>query len=160
MLKVANSVNVGPAFYGNTSDVISMQLIEGHSLPEWLPTLTGRGRRLRFRSVAGNLFDQCLRLDNAGLDHGELSRAHKNVCVTEKERPVILDFESASRKRSPSNLTCIAQYLFLGGGFAKRVRRITGPVDSAELKRVLRSHKHDKSPDAFHRLQDLLKLQC
>ncbi len=159
MLKAANSVDVGPAYYGSTSDIISMELVEGESLPEWLGTLVGRGRRSRLRETAGILLQQCLRLDDAGLDHGELSRAHKNVSVSREGGPVILDFESASWDRRPSNVTSITQYFFLGGGFARRAHRILGPTDIGLLKQALRSYKFEKSPDAFCSLLKLLRLQ-
>jgi putative serine/threonine protein kinase len=158
MLKAANSVKVGPLYYQSTEDVILMELIEGHSLPEWLSGLTGKGCRGRFRGTTGRLFEQCFRLDDAGIDHGELSRAHKNVCVIEDGQPVILDFESASRNRNPNNLTSIAQYLFAGGGFARRARRVLGPTDSIRLRRALRSYKSERTADSFHSLQELLKL--
>ena len=158
MLRIANSIQVGPRYYGSTTDVILMELVEGHSLPEWLTTLVGKGRRSRARETIESLFEQCVRLDSAGLDHGELSRAHKNVCVTEGGRPVILDFESASIDRQPKNLTSIAQYFFMGSGFARRVRRVIGPTDTARLRETLGAYKSERSPDAFHRLQELLRL--
>ncbi len=159
MLKAANTIEVGPAYYGSTNDIISMELIEGQNLPEWLRTLEGRGRRSRLRETAGSLLQQCLRLDKAGLDHGELSRAHKNVSVSKAGTPVILDFESASLDRRPNNLTSITQYFFLGGTFARRARRILGPTDACLLRQALRSYKFERSPDTFRSLLKLLRLQ-
>ena len=158
MLRVANGVEVGPRYHSNTTDVLLMDLVDGHSLPQWLPALVGRGRRLRFRLTVSSLFEQCLRLDQTGLDHGELSRAHKNVRITGNGRGVILDFESASMNRHPNNLTSLAQYFFLGKGFARRVCRIMGPVDTEALKSSLRSYKSSYSPNAFNETKKLLKL--
>jgi putative serine/threonine protein kinase len=158
MLKAANTVGVGPVYYGSTDDVILMELIEGNTLPDWLSTLTGRGRRSRFRNVTCSLFEQCHRLDDARIDHGELSRAHKNVCVTVQEQPVILDFESASTVRSTNNLTSIAQYFYLGGGFARRAGRILGPTDSDRLKGALRLYKSERTAESFLGLKQMLRL--
>jgi predicted Ser/Thr protein kinase len=126
-----------------------MELVEGLSLPLWLESLKGRGRRARVRGVVRALLEQCLRMDAYGLDHGELSRAPKNVIVSSDDSPRILDFESASLMRRPSNFTSLAQYMFLGGSIAKRIGRILGPPDRDELLKCLRDYKAGGWKDAF-----------
>ncbi len=160
MLQAANDLEVGPRYLASTTDVLAMELLEGPTLPQWLLTLKGRGRRTTLRRIVRDLLGQCFRLDNAGLDHGELSRAHKNIIVTERGRPCILDFESASKYRRPNNLTALTQYFFLGGVFSRKVRRILGPTDSEKLKRILRSYKSNRTPEAFQRVLTFLKLQA
>jgi hypothetical protein len=88
-------------------------------------------------------------MDAYGLDHGELSRAPKNVIVSSDDSPRILDFESASLMRRSSNFTSLAQYMFLGGSIAKRIGRILGPPDRDELLRCLREYKAGGGKDAF-----------
>lgn len=149
LLKIANSENVGPKCLGGTADVLAMELVEGLSLPLWLESLKGRGRRARVRSVVKPLLDQCLRMDAYGLDHGELSRAHKNVIISNDDTPWILDFESASLTRRPSNFTSLTQYLFLGGSIAKKMVRVLGPVNKDELLTCLRGYKAGGWKDAF-----------
>src|SRR3990170_3084464 len=100
-----------------------------------------RGRKKRVKTTVKTMLEQCRKLDSLGLDHGELSRAHKNVLVTGDDRPWILDFESASISRRPSNFTSLTQYLFLGGGMARKVCRVLGPVEREELLKCLRRYK-------------------
>ena len=158
MLKAANEIDVGPQYYGSTADILLMEFVEGQNLPEWITTLKGKGRRLRFRKTVGDLLQQCFRMDQAGLDHGELSRAHKNVSVTADGHQVVLDFESASQKRKPNNLTSVSQYFYLGSGFASRVGRIVGPTDPEKLKTALRLYKSEMSTDALRSVEELLSL--
>ncbi|TMI22599.1 serine/threonine protein kinase [Candidatus Bathyarchaeota archaeon] len=158
LLKIANSQNVGPECLGGTADVLAMELVEGLSLPSWLESLKGRGRRTRVRSVVKPLLEQCLRMDAYGLDHGELSRAHKNVIISNDDIPRILDFESASLMRRPSNFTSLAQYLFLGGSIAKKMIRVLGPVDREELLKCLRDYKAGGWKDAFKATTEVLGL--
>lgn len=148
-LKLANSFGVGPECIGVTSDVLAMELVQGLSLPSWLESLKGRGRRARVRKVVRNLLEQCVKMDAYGLDHGELSRAPKNVIISHEDNPRILDFESASLMRRPRNLTSLTQYLFLGGSIAKKMTRILGPVDRNELLRCLRDYKSGGWKEAF-----------
>ncbi len=149
LLKTANSLGVGPECLGGTTDVLAMELVEGSSLPVWLKSLEGGGRRARVRSVVRPLLEQCVRMDAYGLDHGELSRAHKNVIVSDNDIARILDFESASVMRRPSNFTSLTQYLFLGGSFARKMVRVLGPVDRDELLKCLRDYKAGGWRDAF-----------
>jgi putative serine/threonine protein kinase len=149
LLKSANSLGVGPECLGGTTDVLAMEFVEGLSLPLWLESLKGRGRRARVRSVVKPLLEQCIKMDAYGLDHGELSRAHKNVIVSDDDSPKILDFESASVMRRPSNFTSLTQYLFLGGSIAKKMTRLMGPVDRDELLKCLRDYKAGGWRDAF-----------
>ena len=158
LLKIANSQNVGPKCLGGTADILAMELIEGLSLPLWLDSLKGRGQRARVRGVVKTLLEQCLRMDAYGLDHGELSRAHKNIIISNDDIPRILDFESASLMRRPSNFTSLTQYLFLGGSIAKKTVRVLGPVDKVELLRCLRDYKAGGWKDAFEATTKVLGL--
>jgi putative serine/threonine protein kinase len=157
-LKSANSLGVGPKCLGGTADVLAMELVEGLSLPLWLESLKGRRRRARVRSVVRPLLEQCAKMDAYGLDHGELSRAHKNVIVSNDDSARILDFESASLIRRPSNFTSLAQYLFLGGSIAKKMVKVLGPVDRDELLRCLRDYKAGGWRDAFEDTAKVLGL--
>jgi putative serine/threonine protein kinase len=157
MMKGANAAGIGPECLGSSPDVLKMQFVDGQRLPSWLSSLKGRGRRARVRSTFKALFQQCARLDAYGLDHGELSRAHKNVLVSEGDRPWILDFESASLVRRVNNFTSIAQYLFLSGTFARKVLRVLGPVEREELVEYLRLYKSGRTNDAFEAVLKMLR---
>lgn len=157
MLQAANLAGVGPKYLGETPDVLAMELVEGQRLPIWLSGLKGRGRKPRVRMTVRTLLEQCRTLDHRGLDHGELSRAHKNILVAADDYPSIVDFESASLTRRPSNFTSLTQYLFLGGGMARRVGRVLGPISREPLLAHLRDYKAGK-PDAFHSTIGLLNL--
>ena len=157
MMKAANRADIGAEFLGASQDVLEMKFVEGLTLPAWISRLTGRGSRARARSVFRALLEQCARLDAYGLDHGELSRAHKNILVSKDDRPWILDFESASLMRRVNNFTSITQYLFLSGRFARRVVRLLGPIERDELVSYLRIYKSGRTNEALEAVQRLLR---
>jgi putative serine/threonine protein kinase len=72
MLQKANLVGVGPRFIGVSKNFLLSQLIDGDLLVEWLQTHKDKAL---VRRVLGDILEQCWRLDEAGLDHGELSKA-------------------------------------------------------------------------------------
>jgi putative serine/threonine protein kinase len=156
MMKAANTAGIGPRLLGSSRDVLKMEFVNGQTLPSWISSLKGRGTRARVRATLKLLLVQCARLDAYGLDHGELSRAHKNVLVSAEGQPTILDYESASLMRRVNNFTSIAQYLFLSGRFSHRVIRVLGPVKRDELLSYLRLYKSGKTNDAFEAVVKVL----
>jgi putative serine/threonine protein kinase len=158
MLRLANSIQVGPRLIAQSKNFLVMELIDGIPLNRWITALPRNASKKRVRRVVGGLFDDCYRLDRISLDHGELSEASKNVLVDENGAPRIVDFETASDRRRPSNVTSIAQYLLIGGGPAKRVRAILGWRRETSLIRALREYKHLPDNQTFFRVRTVVGL--
>ncbi len=149
MLRAANHAGIGPEFLGSSKDVLTMNFVDGKRLPEWIISIHGRGSRRHVRFAFKVLLEQCVRLDAYGLDHGEISRAHKNVLISEGDQPSIVDFESASLMRRANNFTSMVQYLFLSSRFGRRTQRVLGPVNREELLGYLRLYKSGMTSNAF-----------
>ncbi|MEM2875677.1 MAG: RIO1 family regulatory kinase/ATPase, partial [Candidatus Bathyarchaeia archaeon] len=143
MLKIANSVDVGPKLISATKNFILMELIDGVLIHEWLKARSKTKKAVR--NVLTNLLEQCFRLDSVGLDHGELSDARKHVIIDGKGHPVIIDFESASNSRRPSNLTSICSFLFLGGFTAKFLSGKLEGFDRDKLINSLKTYKAEQN---------------
>ena len=95
MLRRANALKVGPNLLAVSENFLLMEFIEGVLLPDWLSLLSGKGAKQRIRLVLLDVLEQCWRLDEGGLDHGELSRAPKHVLIDANDKPCIVDFETA-----------------------------------------------------------------
>lgn len=145
LLKKANQQNIGPRLYSASRDFLTMQLIEGQLLPTWLQK---QPAKTRTRKVLKNILVQCWKLDKAHLDHGELSRAPKHIIITKTDNPVIVDFETASTNRKPSNLTSICQYLFLNPAMSAATQKLPSK-DRKALIDALRNYKKDMTPHNF-----------
>jgi len=147
MLAKANSVQVGPRLFGHSGNFILMQLIEGDLLPVWLGSYV---EREVVRGVLDDILVQCWRLDTAGLDHGELSKAPKHLIVDEVGQPWIFDFETASDNRKPANVTAVCQYLFMGKGpVAMAVANSLGQRNRADVINALRQYKKSMARENF-----------
>lgn len=147
MLKLANSVDVGPKFHRVSKNCLLMELIEGNLLPFWLESHTEkRGMKNIFR----NLLEQCKRLDKIGLDHGELSKAPKHIIINKKMKPYIVDYETASNTRIVSNVTSICQFLFLSHGpVGMASSKILGDLDKRKIIQALKKYKTKKTNENF-----------
>jgi len=146
MLEKANSVNVGPRLLGVSNDFLLMQFIDGELLPEWLEKRRGEAR---LRRVLREVLEQCWRLDAASLDHGELSHAPKHIIIVKRGAPFIVDFETASLNRKPSNVTSICQFLFISGVVAEKLTEKLGGKDKKAIIEALRRYKNDRTRENF-----------
>ncbi len=150
LTRLANKVRVGAQVSGCTKDIISMQFIDGVELEDYVKAASGRGRAMRVREMAHSVLNQCRKLDLIGLDHGELSNLRKHLLI-EGETPYIIDFESASQKRAPRNVTTAAQYLFVGSRLSPRIKRILSIRNQTPILEALRSYKRDMSDENYVR---------
>ena len=158
MLKKANSIGIGPKLFGQSEDFLLMEYIEGELLPRWIASLKGRGSKKRIRSVLREILEQCLKLDEAGLDHGELSRAPKHIIIDADDKAHIVDFETASLMRRTSNVTSVCQFLFLGSQTARAIRRKLSGIDSDALITALRDYKLNFAKESFFRILQVCML--
>lgn len=150
MLAKANSVQVGPRLIGVSTNFLLMQLIDGDLLPDWLDTYK---EKEQVRRVLKDVLEQCWRLDNIGLDHGELSKAPKHLIVNKAQQPFIVDFETASLNRKPANVTSVCQFLFTSrGAVAKAVAETLGERNNAEIISALRIYKNKRTRENFDRV--------
>jgi len=149
LLRRANSVGVGPRLLDVSRNFLSMQFIDGVLLPDWLEISRGK---MRIKSVLREVLEQCWCLDRVGLDHGELSHAPKHVIVDKEGKPFIVDFESASVDRRPSNVTSICQFLFIGSETARKVVARLGEIDRNAVVEALRCYKNEGTRDSFCRV--------
>lgn len=142
MLRVANSVNVGPKLLGSSENLLAMEFVDGMFLLKWIEAIEGEyGMEARIRRSLIDILEQCWRLDHRGLDHGELSQASKHILIEDDGKARILDFETASLTRRVSNVTSICHFLFMGGKTAELVTATLGEMSKEDLIDALRKYK-------------------
>ena len=154
MLGKANDAGVGPALVETSQNFLVMQLLEGDLLPIWLEN---HKDKTLIQQVLGEVLEQCWHLDLVGLDHGELSKAPKHVMIDAARQPWILDFETASDTRKPSNVTAICQYLFMSGGAVPRmISETLGERNPKKVVDALRLYKKEKTRESLDSLMQVL----
>lgn len=153
MLKLANSVGVGPKLKGATKNFLLTEFIDGEVVETWLQGDIDEHEVLR---VFKELVWQCYKLDKIGLNHGELSRAGRHVIISKEGTPVIIDFESASISRRTKNVTSIFQYFLMRGPYATELRKALA-LDEASKERTLELLKSYKKSIDETLLKELFK---
>jgi putative serine/threonine protein kinase len=156
MLKKANAHNVGPKLYGYTKNFLLMEFINGQSIVEWIKKL--RNEKKKLKKVLAKILEDCFKLDEIGLDHGELSRAHKHILINHLDAPVIIDFETASEKRTSSNLTKICNFLFFKSEITFKINEIL-KIPLIDLRKALKIYKSNKNRENFEIILKLCGLK-
>ncbi len=152
MLKRANAVKVGPRLLDVSENFLLMEFVEGINFPQWLESLRENDVQSRVRGVLHDVLEQCYRLDEAGLDHGELSNAPKHIIVKADEQPILVDFETASNNRKVANVTSVCQYLFFRSQVAEKVKEKLAEIDEKELIEALRTYKRKRIRKNFEKI--------
>ncbi len=138
----ANRAGVGPLLLGSGERSLLMEVVTGTPLRKWLSEASGDDAR----TVIAKVLRQCRALDIAGIDHGELSRAHKHVLVTEGLGVMIIDFGAARFTPRPSNVTSFLRYLRSGEVMPLLAEKLgTFGIDVD----LLRDYKRTLSDEAF-----------
>lgn len=157
LLQVVNSVNVGPKVIDFSKNFVIMEYLEGEKIGKWIEMLGGTGSAKKLKSVIKMVLEDCYRLDQIGFDHGELSSISKHVIVG-KSKSTLIDFESSSTVRRPSNVTSITQAIFIGSGIGKKIKRIYKIPDKKKIIDVLRIYKKEQTRENFENLLKVLKV--
>ena len=157
LLRLVNTVNVGPKLFDSSKNFVVMEYLEGEKISNWMKSLSGVGSAKKLKATVKTVLEDCFRLDQIGFDHGELSSISKHVIVG-ATKSTLIDFESSSTKRRVSNVTSITQAIFIGSGIAKKVQRIYKNPSKEKIIEVLRIYKQRQSRDSFENLLKILKL--
>lgn len=157
--KLANLIEIGPQIIDNTDDLILMELITGKGISDWLddPSNFNLDNSKIIINIVNEILEQCYKLDVLNLDHGELTRIDNHVMVSEYNQISIIDFESSSTKRKPSNVTSASQALLLSGGIiSNKICKFIKIKDHKYLLNSLKNYKKRKTRQNFEAILALV----
>jgi len=155
-LKIANDVKVGPKLISSSKNFMVMEYLAGKRIFDWIKELNGKGSASKLKLIARKILEDCYKLDQIGLDHGELSSITKHVIVGKKT--TLLDFESSSTDRRVSNVTSATQGLYIGSGISKYIKRIYKIPPKQKIIDALRAYKREQTRESFDNVLSVLKL--
>ncbi len=112
-LQMANALGIGPQFFEASLEarIIIMELVRGKTFRDFVRACTDK--KILQRAVE-ELFAQAMKLDAAGIDHGQLGGKLVNILVSSHNRIFIIDFEKASYVRKARNVVQLKHALFNG----------------------------------------------
>jgi putative serine/threonine protein kinase len=156
LLDAANKAGVGPKLIASSKNFVVMEFLSGVKIYDWVAGLKGKGSAVKLKGLIKKVLTDCYKLDEAGIDHGELSNITKHVIVGKKI--TMIDFESSSLERKASNVTSASQAILIGSGLAKIVNKIYKLPSKQKIISVLRNYKEEKTRQSFDDVLEVLKL--
>ncbi len=104
-LKILNKHNIGPELMFHGKDYFCYEFIEGKTLKEYVKN------KRPSKKILNAIMKQCKIMDNLGINKKEMHKPLKNVIITKKEKPVLLDFERCRFTKRPKNANQFRQFL-------------------------------------------------
>ena len=156
LLKTVNKTKIGPKFIKNSKNFLIMEYIKGEKIIDWAKKPETKAKEIRH--IVNNVLSECYRLDEIGLDHGELSTIDKHVIVN-KKRSTVIDFESSSTDRKTSNVSSATQAILIGTGLAKIIQKKISLPTKKKIIELIRVYKKNPTQDTFESLLVGLKLE-
>lgn len=154
ILQLVNSIDIGPKLISYSKNFLVIEFVRGRTLDELLLN----GSFLCISRTLKKLFSQCFKLDLIGIDHGELSTPKKHIYVY-RCNPIIIDFETASFSRRPSNLTAIIGHIFFKKTIiSERLRSLfkLNDIELQKLKENLKLYKENPSHAQFLAIKNII----
>ncbi len=126
-LEKANLAGIGPKFISSDKECrcILREFVDGIHLSDFI---FSNPSKKDLKKVIDSVLEQARKMDEIGLDHGQLAGRGRNILVTKDLKPVIIDFEKASQNRKCGNLNQLKSFLFMNPNstIAKKVKEILG----------------------------------
>ncbi len=157
-LKIVNAHNIGPKIYNTSKDFLIMEYVEGKRISEYIVGLKGKGTSRRLKNAVKAMLEQAYILDQNKIAHCELSNPLKHIIIDKNEKPVIIDFESATLNKKYSNLTALAQSLFIGGKMSPKIRKIMNIKDTQKIVMALKEYKTKMNHESFKKVLESVKI--
>lgn len=154
--KYVNMYNIGPKVHLHTKNILLMECIEGLPARKWF--FSPRSNIDLVRRIIIDILNQCFKLDEMGIDHGQLNKLDNHVIISaDGSKCTIVDFESASSKRKVNNVTSAIQGLILKGYISEQVNAFHSYDNSrTEFLNLLSVYKHEKCRKNFEQILTLI----
>ena len=156
---IANCAGVGPFLFQSSENIITMEFIDGLSIVNWVEKHDDAAAD-EVTNLAVSILEQCYRLDTARIDHGQLSCINHHIIVSSKSNKNIaniVDFESSSTQRKPSNVTAAAQSLFLGGSISNQMKQLIQLPQREKIIELLKTYKSNPNRINFDNIVGMLR---
>ncbi|MBI2208897.1 methyltransferase [Candidatus Woesearchaeota archaeon] len=108
-LKVLNKKNIGPRLLFHGQDFLVYEFVDGIAFTEFLESK--KADKKGVLKAIKNIFEQLFEMDKLNINKEEMSHPVKHVIISNKNRPVLLDFERSHYIKNPGNVTQFCDFL-------------------------------------------------
>ena len=151
-LNILNKYNIGPKLIKKQDNEITMELIEGKLIIDWL----NENERENINKMLAKIIKQCRVLDKLYVNKYELTNPYKHIIIS-KNKPVMIDFERCKYTEQPKNLTQFCQFIS-----SKKIECILSRkninINKKSLINLLKDYKKNQSEQRFKKILSLFSM--
>lgn len=143
--KILNKLGIGPEFYYKSSDnkYLIREYVYGVDIYEWInQNIHNNTLKNRLKKIIIEIFKQTRILDKNKINKLELTRPHKDILITDVDKPVIIDFERCKKSEKVKNVTQICQFI-AKGRFFHELKQNNMYIDSDKLIELATNYKKE-----------------
>ena len=108
-LKILNKKNIGPKLSFHEKDFLVYEFADGVTFTEFLESEKADKKRLL--KAIKNIFGQLFEMDKLNINKEEMSHPAKHIVISNKNKPILLDFERSHYVKNPGNVTQFCDFL-------------------------------------------------
>ena len=123
-LKILNKKNIGPKLLFHEKDFLAYEFVDGIIFTEFLKSKKA-GKEVVSKAIK-NIFGQLFEMDRLNINKEEMSHPVKHIIISNKNNPVLLDFERAHYVKNPGNVTQFCDFLMS--------KRVSSLLKSSKIK--------------------------
>lgn len=142
-LKKMNKLGIGPKLL-LSNDFVVYEFVKGDYLKDWLPKASPKTAK----QVVRQLFDQCFKMDKAGIAKEEMLRPLRNAIVS-KGKVVLIDFERAHKSKKARNVTQLCQF---ARNWKDTLSKKQIKVNVKALQQAAKNYKHKPTKKNYEKI--------
>ncbi len=128
---------------------VEMEFVEGKPLKK----IVQEGDHREIKDILKKLFEIAKKLDEMGIDKGEMVDPEKHVYV-DGDRIILIDWERARESKKPQNVTQLIAYVVRN----KKLRDLL-EIDEKRVIDLAKQYKKNYSPQTFQEILHALRLK-
>ena len=153
-LRILNKKKIGPKLLFHDKDFLVYEFVDGISFLEFLEKKSTNKKWII--DVIKNIMKQLYLTDKLNINKEEMSHPVKHIIITNKNRPVLLDFERAHYVKNPGNVTQFCDFL-MSKHASKMLNKNKIKIDNKKMISAAKEYKKRQNMVAFKSILDILR---
>lgn len=106
-LKVLNQKDIGPKLLFYEENFLVYEFVDGMFILDYIQT----NSKFSIVTILKSVLEQCYILDNLRINKQEMHHPLKHIIVTKENKPILIDFERASKSMKAKNVTQFIEFI-------------------------------------------------
>ncbi|MCF7871760.1 hypothetical protein K9L97_01890 [Candidatus Woesearchaeota archaeon] len=157
--KELNKIGIGPKFYYKdpNNKYLIREYVEGTDIYDLIKENKDSNIKKKLKKIILNILEQTRKLDETGINKLELTRPHKDILITKKNNPVMIDFERCKQTEKPKNVNQFCQFI-ANGKFYFKLKELGIKINSEKLLKLATEYKQNNyDKNKFKEIKKYLK---